>query len=185
MQWCALRTPQRAKAIAAERRGFRAKGFVSTTPDMPVVESEQGSRAIRSRVREQRSALPGHASSSRPEGVAPLDVVQWRRLGRRTLLLDLAKAGGRSGRGRSSSSSTGEAIRRVASGVITMYGSHASGTLMLHLSGCRAPNADRCSAKHAGREKQVDYSRALPVSLAASDAPAALVVSRWRGPGEL
>jgi hypothetical protein len=37
---------------------------VGITPEMPVAESEQGSRPIRSGVREPRSALPDHAWSS-------------------------------------------------------------------------------------------------------------------------
>jgi hypothetical protein len=40
------------------------------THDMPVADSEQGSRPIRSRVREQRSALPDLASSGRGSAVA-------------------------------------------------------------------------------------------------------------------
>jgi len=39
-------------------------GAVGITPEMPVAESEQGLRPIRSRVREQRSALLDQASSS-------------------------------------------------------------------------------------------------------------------------
>jgi hypothetical protein len=45
---------------------------VGITPEMPVAESEQGSRPIRSRVREQRSALPDHAYSGHPRFATPL-----------------------------------------------------------------------------------------------------------------
>jgi len=55
-----------AKAIASVMLVFRADQgrAVGIAPEMPVAESEQGSRPIRSRVRQQRSALPDHAYSS-------------------------------------------------------------------------------------------------------------------------
>ena len=67
--------------------------------DQPTQELHLGNLVVRRRRagRQQREDVPPsrglslHASSSRPEGVAPLDGERSRRLGRRTLLLHLAK----------------------------------------------------------------------------------------------
>jgi len=48
----------RPRAVPSRPCRPREGGPSAATPDMPVVEAEQGSRPVRSRVREQRSALP-------------------------------------------------------------------------------------------------------------------------------
>ena len=61
--------PGTRKRSPAEAPLSARRGPSAATPDMPVVEAEQGSRPVRSRVREQRSALPDHALSGHAGGI--------------------------------------------------------------------------------------------------------------------